>query len=44
MDIVINGTTYTVTIADNDTPAMVADKFRIAAASSADFVTDALGA
>jgi len=43
MDIVINGTTYTVAVADDDTPTIIADKFRTAASSSADFVTDSYG-
>lgn len=43
IDIIVNGTTYTLTIAENDTPEIMADKFRIEAALSTDFKVDALG-
>lgn len=41
--IVINGTTYNVTVTSGDTANTVADNFRIACEDSADFITDSLG-
>lgn len=41
--IVINGTTYNVTVTNGDTANTVADNFRIACEDSEDFVSDSLG-
>ena len=41
--IVINGTTYNVTVVTWDTSTTVADNFRIACESSIDFIVDAIG-
>lgn len=43
MAIVVNGTTYNITIEATDTASSAADKFRVAAASSEDFMIDDLG-
>ena len=43
MNVIVNGTTFALAIAEDDTPEIVADKFRIASASSTDFKIDALG-
>lgn len=43
MAIVVNGTTYNITIEATDTASSAADKFRVAAADSEDFQVDDLG-
>lgn len=43
MGVVVNGTTYNITIEAADNASSIADKFRIAAASATDFLVDDLG-
>lgn len=43
MAVVINGTTFNISIVATDNASSIADKFRIAAASADDFIVDDLG-